>query len=185
MAKASQVVILAEDSRHQAFLRRFLYDLGYSRHDLRFEPIPSQSREGAGEQWVRENYTRVVAAYRRRASMAKTALVVILDADTKPVANRSTQLAEELRAASLLPRNDTEAIAHIIPKRAIETWLLFLNDRAVNEDDDYRHTRDADELVRPAVVKFLDLLRLGEGRPTNVLESVRLGLKESERIPRP
>jgi hypothetical protein len=79
MGRPSQVVVLVEDERQQRFVRRYLYRVGYSTHDIRFDPLPAG--RGSGAQWVLNRYTEAVMAYRSRSARAMTALVVAIDAD--------------------------------------------------------------------------------------------------------
>ena len=69
MGRASQVIVLAEDQRHQRFVRRYVERLGYTIHDVRFESLPAG--RGCGEQWVREHYTAAVKAYRWRSKIGR------------------------------------------------------------------------------------------------------------------
>ena len=115
MGRASQVIVLAEDQPHQRFVHRYLEQLGYSRHDIRFEDLPAG--RGCGEQWVRERYARAVLAYRWRSARARTALVVVIDADKYDVERRLRQLGEALEAVETEARGNAERIAHFIPKR--------------------------------------------------------------------
>lgn len=131
MSKPSLVSVLAEDSLHQAFVRRFLLRCGFLNHQIRLGDLPGS--RGCGEQWVRERYIKEVAAYRGRASRANTALVVIIDADRGEISHRSRQLE------SLGARLEGERIVHLIPRRSIETWILCLNNVIVDEETDYSH----------------------------------------------
>jgi hypothetical protein len=78
VARVSQVAVLAEDVRHQRFVRFYLKLIGYPKNVIQNEDLPSGRR--CGEQWVRERYERTVGAYRSRASRAETALIVAIDA---------------------------------------------------------------------------------------------------------
>ena len=129
MNRASQVVVPAEDERQQRFVRSYLYRLRYTQRDIRFEALPTG--RGCGEQWVRGRYAAAVRAYRARASRAKTALIVIIDADQRETEHRVSQFREALNQAQLQARAATERIAHLIPKRNIETWVLCLVGRDV------------------------------------------------------
>jgi len=128
----SKIYILAEDARQQLFVRRCLYRAGYERHVIDPEVLP-KGTGGAGEQWVRLRYPAAVAKFRKRATKAKTALIVVIDADTDEVIRRDRQLKEALVNGRC---QDDEAIVHLIPKRNIETWILHLNDKDVDEETD-------------------------------------------------
>ena len=137
MRKGCHAVILAEDQRQQRFVRKYLYRIGYHEHDIR--PAPISAGRGSGEQRVRQSYASAVAAHRQRATYAQTTLIVIIDADNGDVLRRQRQLDQALRAWGLAPRGPDERIVHLIPKWSIETWILCLNGRAVDENVTYRH----------------------------------------------
>ena len=170
MSKASQVIVLAEDQRHQRFVRYYLYRLGYTHHDIREEALPNG--RGSGEQWVRDRYTKAVAAYRARH--ARTALVVAIDADARSVQERLKQLP--------VVRIADDAIAILIPKRHIETWILCLTGEDVDEDTDY-HARPVDDLIKLAALAVLDWSRDAAIVPPHCVESLRTAFPELRRIP--
>jgi len=170
VSKASQVIVLAEDQRHQRFVRRYLYRLGYKNHDIREEPLPNG--RGSGEQWVRDRYTRAVATYRGRHP--QTALVVIIDADTRSVQERLRQLPGN--------RSADESIAILIPKRHIETWILCLNGERVDEETDY-HSRQVDHLIKYTAATLWSWTRDEAAPPLHCTESLRTAFPELRRIP--
>jgi hypothetical protein len=47
-----KIVLLCEDSQHEAFARRFLGGMGWNTREIRVEKSPSAG--GSAEQWVRE-----------------------------------------------------------------------------------------------------------------------------------
>lgn len=173
MGKASRVIVLAEDSRHQSFVRRLLYKLGYERHDIYFEPVPHG--RGCGEQWVRERFPKSVEAYRNRHAKAETALVTAIDADVLSVQERFNQLGVD--------RTADEAIAILVPKRHIETWVLCLSGEAVDESTDYRH-RAVDQNMKQAALLAWSWARPGATVPDHCVESLRTALPELLRIPK-
>jgi hypothetical protein len=105
----------------------------------------------------------------------------VIDADTHEVSHRLQQLQAVL---------DGERIAHLIPKRNIETWVLCLNDRQpngqpVNEDEDYKHhneTRNIDELIKPAAAAFFAWTRPNAVTPAYCVPSLRSAIPEVRRI---
>ncbi|MFH1732604.1 MAG: hypothetical protein ABIF82_13280 [Planctomycetota bacterium] len=91
---------------------------------------------------MRGRYPRFLEAHRSRAARAATALIVVIDADTRTVQNRQRQLDRACEEAdNIQARQPHDAVAHIIPKRNIETWLTYLDGENVNEDDDYSGRR--------------------------------------------
>jgi hypothetical protein len=180
MVKPSLVVVLAEDSRHQAFVRHHLKRLGFGSHDVRWEALPLG--RGCGEQWVRTRYAGVVKELRRRDSKAKTALVVVIDEDTGRGAGRVSQLAIALTESQQARRSSEERIVHLIPKRNIETWVLCLVGRGVNEEDDYSQEREVDAQIKPAADTYYALTRREASIPSHVVPSLRNGVEEARRL---
>ena len=180
MAKASRVIVLVEDERHKNFVYRYLRQRNYSHHDIVVEDLPSG--RGCGEQWVRERYAENVGAYRYRAARAETALIVVIDADNGDVNRRNTQLRNALDQANLQPRDNDERIAHLIPKRNIETWILCLTGTNVNELTDYRNTSNIDGLVKPAAVKLFEWSRDNALLPNNCVPSLKTGVAEIRKL---
>lgn len=59
-----KIVLLCEDSQHEAFVRRFLKGMSWNTREIRVEKSPSAG--GSAEQWVRENFPRELKIYRQR-----------------------------------------------------------------------------------------------------------------------
>ena len=180
MSKPSQVIVLAEDERHQRLVRQYLYQLGRSRHDIRFEPLPNG--RGCGEQWVRERYPKAVVSYRGRSARAETALIVAIDADTGDVGQRLRQLQKALDQAGIATRDEAEAIVHLIPKRTVETWVLCLSGRQVDENTDYSREAGIDELIKPAAITFFSWSRPNATPPALCVPSLLAAIPEVRRL---
>ena len=173
-------MVLAEDERHVQLIRRYLYRLGYSSHDIRVEDLPSG--RGCGEQWVRERYARAVKAFRGRAARARTALIVAIDADNSSVDRRFRQFRESLQQVGLATRTDGEAIVHLIPKWSVETWVLCLSGRHVDEDTDYKNELEVDGLIPTAAVTFFQWSCPNAATPGHCVDSLRLAIPEVRRL---
>lgn len=180
MSKPSLVIVLAEDDRHQRLVRQYLYRLGRSRHDIRVEPLPSG--RGCGEQWARERYPKAVTSYRGRSPRAETALIVAIDADTGDVEQRLRQLRKALDQAGLAACTEGEAIVHLIPKRNVETWVLCLSGRQVDENTDYSGEGGIDELIKPAGIAFFDWSRPNAAPPALCVPSLLAAIPEVRRL---
>lgn len=180
MSKPSQVIVLAEDERHQRLVRQYLYRLGRHGHEIRFEPLPGGRR--CGEQWVRDKYPKAVRSYRGRSARAGTALIVAIDADTGDVDRRLRQFREALEQAGLATRSEGEAIVHLIPKRTVETWVLCLSGRQVDEDTDYSRDGGIDELIKPAAITFFDWSRPNAAPPGHCVPSLLAAIPEVRRL---
>ncbi len=180
MPSPSQVIVLGEDQRHQSFVRKYLRRVGYSFHDVRFEALPSG--RGCGEQWVRERYASAVAAYRARCARAQTSLVVAIDADRGDVGRRLQQLQAALTDAAMAVRSTDERIAHLIPKRHIETWILCLRGRHVDEDTDYRHEPGIEQLIGTAAETLFEWGRTNAQIPAYCVPSLLSAIPEAKRL---
>ena len=175
MTKTSQVILLVEDSRHQQFIFRYLRTVGLEPRVIRVFKSPSGS--GSAEQWVRERFA--IEVEECRARRAKTKLIVVIDADTHTVPQRLRQLDQALHEAGVASIRDTEEIARLVPKRNVETWILCLNDIAVDEDTDYKRTRNGwPELIRTAAATLYEWSRPNTAAPPSCVESLQHGIRE-------
>lgn len=158
-----RVVLICEDSQHEAFSRRFLKGMGWNTRELRVEMSPSAG--GSAEQWVRRKFPVELQIYRQRRQKAASALIAMIDADTKSVKDRIDDFADEC-AAMLIPfRNDEEAVAIAVPRRNIETWIHYLNGGQVTEDDVYPKL-EKERGCKPAIERLADLCT-SKGLPTD------------------
>ncbi len=182
MAKPSQVIVLAEDNRHQQFVRRYLRLWRFEHHEMRFVPCPAGA--GSGEQWVRERFAAEVEVCRRRRAHAKTALIVVIDADDLLVRERLAQLDRTLDDTQADQVDlDAEQIARLIPKRNIETWILCLNGEPVDEETNYKRTRnDWTTPIRSGIEVLYDWTRPNAQLPASCISSLRLGVDELKRL---
>jgi hypothetical protein len=169
------VIVLAEGKRDQRFVWRYLRDSGFEPHEIRREAIPD-GIGGAGERWVIDRYATAVKDFRKRA--AKTALIVVLDADKGEVNRRAGQLESALRQVGIAARASDEAIVHLIPRRHIETWILHLTGKVVNEATDY-HNEKVDDLIPEAAANFREWTAQP---PTHCLPSLSIGIEETKRL---
>jgi hypothetical protein len=180
MPKPSQVIILAEDKHQQSLVVKYLRRVGLEMHAFRLVPTPSGN--GSGEQWVREQFPSEVTSYRARR--AATKLIAIIDADTRSVQERLRQLDQTLQQSGVRPIDSaTEEIARLVPKRNVETWILCLNDRDVNEGTDYKRTNvDWDALTRSGSITLYEWTRPNAQIPARCVPSLGLGVNELRRL---
>jgi hypothetical protein len=148
-----KIVFLCEDSQHEAFTRRFLKGMGWNTRELRVEKSPSATC--SAEQWVRREFPNELRIYRRRRQHAASALIAMIDADTKGVRDRILEFETECKSREMPFRTRDESVGIAIPKRNIETWIHYLNGEAVNEDDVYPKL-DRERGCKPAVDKLIE-----------------------------
>ena len=148
MSKPSLVIVLVEDEHHEMLIRRYLRKCQFKPNDMRIQQSPSG--RGSAESWVRKEFVKRVSVYRDRQARARTALIVIIDADSHTVQDQFSQFDQALQDGGKQTVGGTEHIARLVPRRNIETWILCLNRQAVNEEDDYRRKRnDWSDLIPP------------------------------------
>jgi len=160
-----QLQIVCEDNQHEAFLRRFFEAAGWEPRAIRVDRAPGG--RGAGEQFVREFFGRVVRSV--RSGHVETYVVAMIDADTGTVAEHVEQLD-----ARLAPRRTRdERVAVFVPRRSIETWLAYLGGEDVDETIEYpRATREREcaPLVR-LLKEMCDRSELRRPAPDSLLRA--------------
>lgn len=179
--------MLVEDQRQQQFMYRFLMEASVNPRQVSFEVSPAG--HGSAEQWVRENFAREVGKCRARNARATTGMFVVLDADNESVERRLEVLDNALICAGTKPIFvEQDPIARLIPKRNIETWILFLSaypaNHHLNEQQDYKHTKNTEDwsdLIPKASETFYALTRRVPALQGDLLDSIRRGIKEASR----
>ncbi len=175
------VVVIVEDDHHKMLIYRYLLRNGLSSHQITIKLSPSG--KGSAEQWIRTAYASEVKAYRIRQAKAATALIVIIDADTKTVQERVAQLSRTLDEEGLPEIENQEQIALLIPKRNVETWILCLTEQTVDEATDYkRNKHDWQELIPHAAERLFQWTRPNAALPYNCIDSLRNGVRALNRL---
>ena len=184
MSRGARVVVLCEDQQSKVFIEEALLARGYDRRAIRSVVAPSG--RGAGERFVRSHYPEWRAFLRSRP--ATKGLAVHIDADpTHTVAERHAELAGALKASGQDPRDETEPIAELVPKRNIETWIhaldTSLGTSVLDESDAYPKLAYPSACAAAARA-FADHARLSTTPSTaEAVPSLLDGLQEFRRIP--
>jgi hypothetical protein len=180
MCNRCLVIVIVEDEQHEMFVRRYLRRRGMEPHAMRIKRSPSG--EGSAEHWVRKAFVEEANVYRNRH--ARTKLILVIDADTATVQDRLSQLDQALKNAGKKPVDPAnEQIARLIPKRNIETWILCLNEKPVDEETDYKNTRDDwNELIPPAAETLFQWTSSKAEPPNHCVDSLRIGVRELNRL---
>jgi hypothetical protein len=84
--RIAQIILLVEDLNQENLLRRYLQRCGHGSRGMRSQRSPS--RQGSGEQFVRENYTSEVRAIRSQMTRTRACLIAMIDADLGSVEER-------------------------------------------------------------------------------------------------
>jgi hypothetical protein len=176
----ASIVLLVEDENQAALIRRHLERRGHHRRQI----TVAEAREGDGVRHVLSRYAAEVAEARRRCAPHKpTALLVCLDADHHTVQSRHEELDGQLTDV----RGHQERILHLIPRRTIETWLLCLDGRVVDEETRYALPRRKEvqygrerlavaKLTRPAAEALFTWSRPNVDVPAHCIPSLRAAL---------
>ena len=188
MSNRYLIYILAEDKHHQTFIRGFLKKIGIGAREMIFAPI--SGGHGSGKWSVLNQFSDQVRLCRRRNSYATTSLIAMMDADELSVDRCLTDLDGKLtESGQERADRQRDRIARLIPKRNVETWILFLSAKAatasgVDEEQDYKQTKAPEEwsvLIPNAAATLFEWTRPGAALPANLIESLQRGIQE---IPR-
>lgn len=184
--RIAQTIILAEDANHQKLVRSYLKRMRgkvYSDRTVRFQISPSG--RGSAEQYVRENYPKEVREFRRRRARGACFLVVMVDADKEETSFRQQQLTQSLKNSNLSPRQESEPIVVLIPKRHVETWIRALLGNQVDEDTDYKRKLPAPSSteIRLSAEKLYEVTRPNAEVPGIFPPSLKASIPEWLRIP--
>jgi len=128
--------------------------MGWNMRELRVEKSPSAG--GSAEQWVRERFPTELKVYRQRRQRAVSALIAMIDADSKDLQERINEFQKACQSWQMHFRGEDEAVAFGIPKRNIETWIHYLNGKLVNEKDVYAKL-ERERGCKPAVNSLVRL----------------------------
>jgi hypothetical protein len=178
--RIAEIIVLAEDLNQGNFARHYLIRSGHEPRTVRLRLSPSG--RGSAEQYIREQYPTEVKNYRYRASSRKAALIVLIDADVGTVVEHERELEKSLRRAGEAKRNQAEAIALLVPKRNIESWILCLLGEVIDETTDYKGIRDIRATIKQAAGAFFDWSRTNFPVPGHCVSSLRRALSEIRRI---
>ncbi len=181
MSSPSLVIVLLEDDHQKMLVYRYLINCGLNRHAIAIHRSPSG--KGSAELWVRQEFVKETNVYRGRQARARSALIVMIDADTHTVQHRLSQLNQALTDNGKQTVGESERIARLVPKRNIETWILCLNERAVDEETDYKRIgNDWNELIPTASKTLCEWTRSETEPPDHCVGSLRSGVLELKRL---
>jgi hypothetical protein len=181
MSNPSLVIVIVEDEHHKMLIYRYLIESGLKEHAIRIQQSPSG--RGSAESWVLKRFVAETSGYRSRQARALTALIVMIDADTRTVQDRLSRLDQALTDSGQQAVAHTERMARLIPRRNVETWILCLNAQAVDEETDYKGTRNNWSELIPTASETLCQWARSQGEPPNhFVRSLRIGVRELQRL---
>jgi hypothetical protein len=167
------VQVLCEGLQDMQFVRRLMIGLGVGRRELAFKVNPKGRM--SGEQFVREQYPGVLAEHRIQSAKRRAVLLVLTDADTRTLAATRQRLTDSLAQHELPPRRSNDAVALLIPRRNIETWLHALEGATVDETTAYPKREGRESECQTAVARLLNLLTGDPDavQPPSLAEAIR------------
>jgi hypothetical protein len=124
-----RLVIIREDSQHEAFIRRFLNGKGWDKREL--VVVKSPQGRGAAEHWVRNRFLVEYKTY--LAGHVRSALLTMVDADGLSHDQRLQQFKDSLGELAVPWRTPESPVAFWIPVRNVETWIHYLDGNQVDE----------------------------------------------------
>ena len=129
MSRRTQLVILCEDTQHEAFLQRFFANMGWEKR--RFRVVKAPPGEGAADAFVRRRFVVELREHRRRR--VDRVVVVMVDGDARGVARRIRELDDACRESGVPPRSGEDRVAVFVPTWSVETWLAYLDGETVTQ----------------------------------------------------
>lgn len=174
-----QVVVLCEGFEDWQFARRILVRLGWRPDQI--APNASPSAKGSAYTYVLNNYAAEVRA--NRNGKKTRALLVLIDADTRPEGGREKELSQRLKDADQKPRQARERIALWVPRRHLETWVYFLTHGQADEVTDYKGEHKVKEHeYKPASELLARALQERRALPAKAIPSLKKAVAEFERL---
>lgn len=119
----------------QQLINKYLRKRGFTNQQIRMLATPAGKSQDVN--FVLERYSAEANAQRNKHG--SSALVVVIDADENTVQARKSQLDKALRDAGETERTEGEAIALVVPRRNVETWVWHLEGNAVDEETNYKN----------------------------------------------
>ena len=167
------MVVLCEDRQHEVFVRKFLQKMGWQ-GSIRTEKAPPG--EGSAEQFVKKQFVKELAEYRRNRNRVSIALVVMIDGDDRGPAERRAELEAACRKKKVPFVDSTERVLIVVPTWEIETWIAYLEkeDRTVNETTNDYPRLSKPRKCQPHVEKLAGMCRkkqLSESAPPSLLSA--------------
>lgn len=179
MSRSVSILLLCEDKQARVFVESVLEQIDPSLlRRLRVVPFPVTGRTGTdqglvdgykvypcGSMHIRENYPQLVSQRRQNAGRFRAMgcrLIVQIDVDNsekspRSVADRRAELVRACEAQKITPPAANEPVAHLIPRRNIETWIVFGNSgQPVDEGTEYPHLTGHESDCEPAARRFAE-----------------------------
>lgn len=156
MSRRVRVVLLCEDRQHEAFVTRFLREVGWETRSLRVERAPAG--RGSAEQYVRERFPAELQAVREKRG-ENAYLFVMVDGDNQGSAGRRASLAATCEEHRINPPSNADQLLVCVPTWSIETWLAYLGGETVDETRPGYPRLDRPRDCRPLVRELARMCR--------------------------
>ena len=179
LSNAYQYRVICEDKQMEIFARRFLENQGIDVcRKVYFDIAPNKE---CGEAYVKRNLPKHMQVI-RSMNYNRIAVIAFTDADTETVEDRRNRLLDELSEKGIAFDKSKDLMFALIPKRNIETWIVYFEDENANigEDKDYGHLRNP-ATCKPMAIKMSEKLKRGE-LSHNRLSSLAFAQKEYDRV---
>ena len=156
MSRSVRIVLLCEDRQHEAFVRRFLKEVGWNLRDIRVEKAPRG--RGSAEQYVRKRFPGELRAVRSKRG-EKAYLILMVDGDDQGSAGRTASLERACIEQQVDPPSNSDQVLVCVPTWNIETWLAYLGGEEVEESRPNYPRLDRPRDCLPHVRKLAEMCR--------------------------
>ncbi len=178
VADQVRVRVWCEDRAHEVFVRRLLEErFRVHRKAIHFNVAPKG--HGSAAKWVLDQYPGIRGEARVKTSQGRLGFLVVVDGDVEGVSVRMKHLHPG-------PHQDDRAsgdrIAILVPTWSIETWVLWLSGRTVNETQSHKTTLDPDGF-RDLVPKAISAWESPRDDEIRFVPSLAAARKELARLP--
>lgn len=173
-----EIWILGEDKRHQqqTFIRQVLVELRRNRRQIQEVP---ESGGGMGRAFVLKEFPGYLGVHRQRFIHAKSRrLIIALDADKDSVDEIRKLVNDTVKAAKMPEIQPQEGVVIMVPKRAIETWLEYLEGKSVDEETKYPHRTGKEGHIGQAAKAFAALVANPHLKREDVSPSIFIAVEE-------
>lgn len=127
-----RIIVLSEDARHEKCLRAFLKARGIDPRAIHVRRSPPSIQDA--KQWIRETAIPeewgYLEKYNRTNRQSRRVLLIVSDADNATVEEQRKYLSGMCGEEVLSDPH----VVFLVPRWAIETWILHLLDAPVGED---------------------------------------------------
>ena len=165
MVATKKIVLACEDAQQSSFISECLKQLGAKKWKRDLYPwIAAREEPNGNVDSVIKRVTDVeFPAWQSRCPSCTTLLVVVADADTKSIPDRTACFP----MCGNSPWGNLYVI--VVPKRNIETWVILSSGTNVDESTDYKNRKTtAPDIAKKAASQLMEWFRHPNSLPSSL-----------------